>query len=740
MKVGIITFHSAHNYGASLQTWALQKVLKSYGLEAYVIHYHPGIIDNLYDPIKKTGIKRPIRIAKLFLTNKRKLKRYYNYKRFIRKNLNLLGDFKTYEELKNGNLKLDAYITGSDQVWNKRHTGGFDPSYYLEFAEKDAIKIAYAVSIGINYNVFKYKDTLTNIFAGFNEISVREKSAVSVIQEYTGKQVKEVLDPTLLLKKEDYDEIKITQCINQKYIFVYMVENNNEVVAFANRMSKALGLPVIQSKPVKKFVNEIESCYPQAPGTFLGLVEGAELVITNSFHGTVFSIIYKRPFLSMLHTDLDNRVTDLLNNLGLSSHIVYNPKEFDDLDLAKLKVSDKFENILEDLKIDSLKVLQNALLPQDNPPMVECPVNIRKDHCYGCYACKEICPVNAITMIEDREGFKYPVADYRVCIQCGVCEKTCIRKNPNLIEYQPEYPRIYSAINQKDEVRYKSSSGGVFPELANYVISEKGFVVGVKFDENMNVVSAIAENMEEAKAFYGSKYVKSDFDGMFPKIKALLKLGKPVLYSGLPCECAGLRAFLKKTYDNLIIVELICHASPSPKVFRKYLDYLNKKFNSKVKGLEFRNKSTGWETHKCSMMIHFESGKNITENARKNNYFRAFLNDFISRTSCCYCNYTYKNRAGDITIGDFWGAKTVQPEMYDGKGCSIIMINNKKALDVWNHIAVNFKNKELDLKSAFKKNHTMPNKYKKERSELFSQIDKEPIDNLLLRFNDLKNK
>lgn len=740
MKVGVITFHSAYNFGASLQTWALQKVLKNYGLESYVIHYHPTIIDDLYDPIKQTGLKRPFKIMKLRLNNKAAFKRYYNYRGFIRKNFNLFGDFKTYDELANGNLKLDAYITGSDQVWNSQHIDGFDPAYYLDFAEKDAIKISYAASIGRNYILPRYREQMIKSLAEYNAISVREESAMPVIQELTKTSVEVVLDPTLLLKKEDYEEIKVKQNIKEKYIFVYMMEDNRDVVTFANRISRATGYPIIQRRPNKRFKNEIATCYTQTPGDFLGLIEGAELVITNSFHGTVFSIVYERPFLSMLHSDTGSRTIDLLESLNLSSHIVYDITEFNDMDQAKLVSPNKVRNTIAELRVHSLNFLEDALALTDKSKMVQCPTNIRKDQCYGCYACKEICPTGAIAMTADEEGFKYPVVDNSKCINCNACDKVCIRKAPQLVTFQPEFPKIFSAINQDDEVRTGSSSGGVFPELARYIIQKNGYVIGVKFDENMKVVSAVAQTMEEVKAFYGSKYVKSDFDGMFPKVKELLKTGKPVLYSGLPCECAGLRAYLKKDYDNLIIAELICHASPSPKVFQKYLDYLSAKFKSKIVGLEFRNKSTGWEIHKCSLIVNFESGKELKVNARRNNYFRAFLNDFISRPNCSNCNYTYKKRVGDISMGDFWGIKTIDPEMFDNKGCSMLLINNKKALEVWNGISENFKYKETDWWTAFKKNHSKPSRYKVERMDLFSSLDEEPIDNLLLRFNDLKQK
>lgn len=740
MKVGVITFHSAYNFGASLQTWALQKVLKNYGLETGVINYHPPVIDDLYDPIKKTGIKRPLKIVKLAITNRDSLKRYYHYKNFIQKNFDLIGDYKTYEELKNANLKLDAYITGSDQVWNSQHIGGFDPAYFLDFVSNGGLKISYAASIGRNYLLPKYKQDFKNSVSTFDYVSVREKSAKPVIAEITDRKVEVVLDPTLLLQKEEYEAIKVKPEIKEPYIFVYMMEDNREVVQFANKISRALGIPIIQRRQRKIFKNEIGTCYTSDAGEFIGFIEQATMVITNSFHGTVFSTIYERPFISMLHSDTGSRTIDLLKSLGLSSHIVYDPNKFNDMDQFQITNAEALRERILELRAHSLAFLEKALSieTEEEDEYVKCPTAIRKDECYGCYACKEVCPTNAITMKADKEGFYFPVVDEKTCIQCQACVKACIRKEPQLIAESATYPVVYSAMNKDEAVRMGSSSGAVFPALAQYVIENSGYVVGVKFDSSMRAVSAIADTMEDVKAFYGSKYVKSDIAGIFPKVKELLKENKLVLYTGLPCECAGLKSYLKKDYDNLLICEIVCHAAPSPKVLGKYLDYLTTKYKSGIKNLEFRNKKTGWETHKCSLVVTFENGKELSVNARRNNYFRAFQNDFISRLNCNKCQFTFKNRVGDFTIGDFWGIKEIDPEMYDEKGTSLVMINTEKAAGVWKEVSTQFVTKESNMTDAFKKNHKKPTKFKPERTELFDNLEEEPIDSLLLRFNDLR--
>lgn len=739
MKAGVITFHSAHNFGASLQTWALQRVLKDNNIEASVINYHPSIIDDLYNPLKgKEGIVKSLAELKLKWKNPRSLIRYKNYTDFINIQFDLLGNFSTYEELEQADLDLDAYIVGSDQVWNSEHIGGFDPTYFLKFAKPGKAKIAYAASIGKDYILPIYHERIRECLKSFTSISVREESAVKAIKGLVKRDIDVVLDPTLLIPREAYEDIKRVPKLNEKYIFVYMMENNPDVIKFANRISQATGLPIVQRRPNKLFKNEVATCYTEGPGEFLGWIENAEYVITNSFHGTVFSMIYETPFVSMLHSNTGSRTIDLLKSLKMESHLLYNKEDF--VDFSQFAIDDKeaLRNRIIGLRKSSIVFLLDALRDNIRQSRVECPTNISKMECYGCTACKEVCPTNAISMVSDSEGFIYPVADEK-CIHCNKCAKACIRNNNQLAPYKEDYPKVLSVMNKAEEVRMNSSSGGIFPELAKYVIEEKkGYVVGVKYDKDMNVVSDIADNMEDVKAFYGSKYVKSDIDGIFPKVKKLLEENKTVLYSALPCECAGLKSYLNKEYTNLYICEILCHAGPSPKIYGEYIAYLNDKYKAKVSNIKFREKSKGWLIHKATMVIEFDNGKSIKANARRNNYFRAFLNDFISRPSCSACEYTFTNRMGDVTMGDFWGIKDIDPEMFDDKGVSLLLVNNERGASLWDLVKDRFDYKDSEVTVAFEKNHNKPCDYKLERMEIFRKLDKRPIDDLLEIYNDLK--
>lgn len=362
MKAGVVTFHGANNYGATLQAWALQKVLRFLGADACIINYHPRIIDILYDPMQcKRGLPRKAENLKQFILNRESLVRYKKFIHFMRKNFNLLGDFSTYDELKKAQLKLDAYITGSDQVWNDTHTGGYDPAYMLEFAEPASRRISYAASIGRDYFNPRYKKQYKKGLMGLDYISVREPSHAGAVKELTDKPVEVVLDPTMLLCREDYEEIKVKCPIKGKYILVYMIEKNNELIKFANRISVALGLPLIQRRPVPGFKNQLPPFYTADAGEFLGLIESAEYVITNSFHGTVFSIIYERPFISMLHSDTGSRAADLLEGLGLQSHILHDIEEFKDFGRFAINDPVKLRKDIEAMKEGSISFLKRSL-------------------------------------------------------------------------------------------------------------------------------------------------------------------------------------------------------------------------------------------------------------------------------------------------------------------------------------------------------------------------------------------
>lgn len=273
-----------------------------------------------------------------------------------------------------------------------------------------------------------------------------------------------------------------------------------------------------------------------------------------------------------------------------------------------------------------------------------------------------------ISMQIDNEGFWYPLVDKNECIECGMCEKHCpVKKSKR------NYRDIegYAAINKNSTVQKRSSSGGVFTLLAEYVLENGGVVYGAAFDEEYMVRHIGVERIHELGKLQGSKYVQSQMGSIYLEVKEKLNRGKIVYFSGTPCQVDGLIAFLGKEYDNLICQDIICHGVPSPKIWKQYLKQFNIEKNAKIL---FRDKRTGWESYSFTI----DQREKYTQRASENLYMKVFLNNLCLRPSCYQCHSKGNFRKSDITLGDFWGVEKVCSEMYNEKGTSLILINSEK--------------------------------------------------------------
>lgn len=330
----------------------------------------------------------------------------------------------------------------------------------------------------------------------------------------------------------------------------------------------------------------------------------------------------------------------------------------------------------------------------------------RKEDCVGCNACVQRCPKHCISMHEDEQGFLYPVVDVSKCIECGLCERVC----PVINQSEPRKPlSAYAARNTDVDIQESSSSGGVFYALAKSVIEEGGVVFGARFDEKWEVIHDYTETIEGIKAFQTSKYVQSRMGDNYLKAERFLKEGRKVLFSGTPCQIAGLRLFLSKGYDNLFAVDIVCHGVPSPLVWREYLNYITRASGASknsesqpyphpsndiplIKGISFRDKRLGWE--KYGIAIHFaapeggrntesqytisqkeENPKDFFEPHSHNLFMQCFLKDLCLRPSCYSCPTKCGKSHSDITLADFWGIKKYYPELYYQKCISLILSN-----------------------------------------------------------------
>jgi len=278
-------------------------------------------------------------------------------------------------------------------------------------------------------------------------------------------------------------------------------------------------------------------------------------------------------------------------------------------------------------------------------------------------------------MREDKEGFLFPNVDEYKCDQCGICLKMCPVETVIPVE-TIESPQVYAAWTKDRELLRESSSGGVFSEIARVVLNQGGVVFGAAYDSNMTVRQVAIEAWEDLCKLRGSKYVQSDVGDSFRQAKDYLVAGRYVLYSGTPCQIAGLYAVVGKNYANLLTCGLICHGVPSPKVFRMYLDTLEERYHSKVTGFSFRNKRNGWKYP--TIRIEMENGKIINESNFDNHYNLGFQKNIFLRKSCYQCPIKTGELIADIMIGDFWELIRFQPKLINYDGTSSILIKTHR--------------------------------------------------------------
>lgn len=310
-----------------------------------------------------------------------------------------------------------------------------------------------------------------------------------------------------------------------------------------------------------------------------------------------------------------------------------------------------------------------------------------KSQCCGCMACESVCTHKAIIMQPDEEGFLYPSVNSSLCINCGLCDAVCpiIYRNKNVdLSHNPK--ALYAVRHKDKETLLDSSSGGAFFALAELVINKGGIVCGVEYSPSMEVRHAFAETLDGCRRFMGSKYVQSNLNGIFHQIKSYLKSDRYVLFTGTPCQVEALNLYLKKPYKNLITSDLVCHAVPSPLIFKEYIKFVNKRKNAKLISIDMRYKRLcGW-SHRFSYRYAFDTCKSICDPSDISNWGRLYFSRLIDRPSCHDCKFTNFHRSGDFTLADFWDDAHRRPDLYSSDGTSLFLVNSEKGMSLLSSI------------------------------------------------------
>lgn len=353
---------------------------------------------------------------------------------------------------------------------------------------------------------------------------------------------------------------------------------------------------------------------------------------------------------------------------------------------------------------------------------------LEQSKCSGCRSCEYSCPQHCIALNENEEGFLYPQIDSPRCTQCGICVKHC----PQLIETitpgtHLDPVQAYT-MNLKDKTQLaKSSSGGFFAGLATFVLNQKGVVFGCAFDKQFRVYHTFIESMADLSTLQGSKYVASDLKDVYPQVKQFLRAGRLVLFSGSPCHVAGLKAYLGCPFENLITADVICHGTPSPKLFRKYLEWQGHRLGGRIERFRFRDKTrVAWGlggsigTYKKEQIL----------NPYCDPYYATFLRGETYRLSCYQCKYANPNREGDFTMGDYWGIKKNASSCFCPQGNSIVFVNTSQAQTILPQLESFFNMDSVSFEHAVtdNENFLVPMSYPPVRDAIYQNLNSMSFD------------
>ena len=742
-KVGIVSCYFKDNYGSMLQAYATKKILDKNEIpnETINIKYNKDFKDGkrryyLSQITNFRFIKNKLGMIKLKIDKKLNKQlgkniaiRTQKYNEF-RKEFNLSRSNNTFKDLTNQAKELYSdVIVGSDQLWLPVNVVA--DYYTLNWVPDNINKISYSTSFGFSSIPNKYVELYRNFLNRINYLSTREESGVQIIKDIVGRDAKLVCDPTILLTKDEWhEESSKERKYSEKYILCYFLGNNIEHRKFAERLRKKTGYKIVSLNHADEYVKySDEFCdyapFDIGPREWISLIENAEYVCTDSFHGTVFSILFNKMFFDFRRhnnkskVSTNSRIDSLLDVAGISKErILVGNEDIDKVLTYKIDYNKVNENINK-FREESQKWLFDSISWKASD-VKHIEVDI-KEECCGCTACKNICPVNAIEMKEDKEGFLYPIVNEEKCIKCELCKKVCPVLN---IKNETKEQHAYIFQNANDDVRRQSTSGGAFSAIAEKIIDKNGIVYGVIFDKDFNVIHKGIENKEELYKFRNSKYVQSNLNNVFKEVKENLEKDRWVCFSGTSCQIEGLKNFLRKQYEKLLLVDVVCRAVPSPLIWKKYLK-LKTQENGDVSKIYFRDKLYGYKYSNFSV---YDSQNNLRyhNGVESDPYLRAFFSNICDRPSCYNCKFKKLNRESDITLWDCFNVEKYNSKLDDDKGTTRILANTVKGKRFVEELGVTHNLEEIDVELATKNFLAMFQsvKYNSERSDFFEDVGK----------------
>ena len=676
----VVGLFGSRNYGSILNNWAIYRLLKyKFNRQVLMLPSPKRMEDN--------------ELVQGFCAG------------FFRENFDpeAIGPILTPNELYKLNPLCDCFCAGSDQIWNDYFIQFFGDSFYLHWVKSDKKMISFATSFGLRNTIPPEKKALVSLYLSrFDAISVRSEFDVDECKSL-GVQASLVFEPVFLLEESAYQALaaKSQFALPEHYLLSYCLDPTPAKLSAIENCAASMGLRALvildgynDNIPLSMTEIPAEDILQGIPvEDFLSLFMHADCIVTDSFHGTAFSILFEKPFFAILNQLRGvERFTDLLSRLQLTDRI---------LDLDKSPVIPesllapidwgKTEELIRVNRKNALDWLENAIFDQavaanTDKPKINVGTRLRQADCVGCSACAASCPVSAIQLKPDQWGYYRAVVDREKCVECGKCAKICPKLQP-VGSGNWTKPVCYEFVSADDEILRKSSSGGVFTALAKEVFAKGGSVAGAAWRGDLSVEHTLVETEDELWKLQKSKYLQSYMGDVLSKVKTILEMGRPVLFTGTPCQVAGLRAFLGKDYDNLLAVDIFCTSAPSAGFFKSYLA---DSFPDGLSAYEFRHKSDKARWDCLHIQMTDKDGRFITRDGfAQDNYQRVFHNHIMCAPHCEICRFQALPRRGDISIGDFWGIEGHDLQLDTFKGISLVLCNNEKGKHWFNAIPQN---------------------------------------------------
>ena len=732
-KIGIATVYTGFNYGSALQAFATKSILASMGYDGELLKLSGSLL-----PGRDVRLKKLMTVGVRSMLHSGGMKSLKNYGDSIKKPLSgestamfrQFADFRLrprevkYKQLKKEahSDKYGAFICGSDQIWNSA-VFYVDPFYYLRFAPEEK-RIAFAPSFGRAFIPDYNKRKIKKYVSGIKYKSVREESGAELIKGLTGEGAQVLLDPTLVLDKAQWTEaLRLKESTEKKYLLAYFLdEPSSRAKKAVEEISKKYGLKIIGLPYSFDGTLWADNIAHAGPAEFVEYIKNAAFVCTDSFHGTAFSLNFNIPFYTFEREygnagKQSERINSILNIVSQKER--YEPEGIENaFDIS-------FENanqILENERKKSKAYLEK-IIPSVDSVKAECRGVLQKDNvrqCTGCGACECVCPVGAIKITENKEGFYTPIIDNHRCTDCGLCKKTCYKFDEEFKVSENETFECYSAVNKSENELLTASSGGVSTELMKAALKDGYFVAGVAYDvKTHRAVTRIAKDEADLEQFKGSKYFQSYTAEAFKEMLSD-KSGQKYAVFGTPCQIYALSeaAQVKGLTDKFLFVDIFCHGCPSLKLWDKYLDYVEaKKGTGDFTKINFRSKTHGWHEY-C---FDFFSDKRHFSSSKYSDPFHEMFFGLDAMNEACYdCVARSTVEKTDIRIGDFWGKR----HDMDTKGVSAVVIASDKGKKIFNSVKDSFEIEKADFaeiisEQSYKKIHKVNFE---RRNETLSQL------------------